>query len=325
MLGALDSNHKIREESLQHLKALEKNPGYANNLIELYHQGNEYLQLICLLVLKASISRNWLVKNRFPDSEKENIKDFLLSNLQKSEKSNSITIEAISTINKYEYLDSWKTLFSHLIQFSEHKDYLKLLHSIVKIQLKKGSSRGKNSIKDLYTEIKQGLLSIWENNSEVLLDKIIIKFFSVVGTSNDIEILVFRSKKYMNSPNSQYLTKNIHKGIYSLLIKSHLLFSNFVPQLYEIYFFLIKFLNPRVIVEADTLGFVFLSMKELFQKFPEFNSLVESQAWGLFNKTLETELEECWEIWKEGDFFHFFDSIDDSDSDAIHKFLEALF
>ena len=110
------------------------------------------------------------------------------------------------------------------------------------------------------------------------MDKIIIKFFSVVGTSNDIEILVFRSKKYMNSPNSQYLTKNIHKGIYSLLIKSHLVFSNFVPQLYEIYFFLIKFLNPRVIVEADTLGFVFLSMKELFQKFPEFNSLVESQA-----------------------------------------------
>jgi Importin, protein involved in nuclear import len=58
LLGALDSNHKIREESFQHLKALEKNPGYANNLIELYHQGNEYLQLICLLVLKASISRN---------------------------------------------------------------------------------------------------------------------------------------------------------------------------------------------------------------------------------------------------------------------------
>lgn len=331
LIGSLDPDSNVRQESYKVLQTAQKIPGFATSLIELSNTQDLNLKLLSLIMLKNTISKYWAHKNKFSDEDKNHTKAFLLNNLEGTEKMSEMAIESIRLINKYDYIDTWSTLerYLHQIQFNS-KTYFKLLYIVLKTQLSKGSIRAKNTVKSLHEALYKTLYGHWSdcyatmNKFNILLDKIMTKFISSNGTSKDVEAIISRTENYIITPAYELNSKVILKCLLGLILKSQALLQDFIPKLIQIYLTIIRLLKPSSIIAKDILDYVFLGFKEILKKFPESKGLIENQAGDLMNKTLCTELDERWQLWNQGNFENFLESTDETDEDSTRKFQEVL-
>lgn len=323
-VGSLSGDHVVRENAYNHLKNCEKLPGFAMELIKVYKNSTDDARTLSLIMLKNTVNRSWIVKDRLTDGNKEEIKAFLLENLQTTGKCKNLVMEAIWVINKYEYIDTWKNLETYFTIVQNTSDFFQLLHSVIKIQLKKGSVRAKNSIKLLYSKISEILNLHLNSIGPTYLEKAMIKFISLSGTSADISFLLKRLEIYLEQEVYQSYANILLKGLCSFVIKIPGIIKEYIPILLNTYLKILHFLKPTSETNKITLDLVFLGMREILLKFPEFHYILTEKSELLLKKTLETELDERWEMWNNGDFSSFLENTSETDDETTRKFQESL-
>ena len=322
--GSLSNDPAVRDQAYQNFKIYEKTETFISDILRVSSTSAQDMKILSLIMLKNTINKSWIVKTRISDDDKVNIKDFLITNLETTGKGKELIIEAITIICKYEYLDTWNGLESYLCTVKQTTDYYKLLHSVIKTQLKKGSVRAKNNIKDLYQKIIPFLTLYLQLNDQIYLEKSIIKLISVMGSKSDIEYLLQRLNLYLITEGYHSYATVLLKGISLLIPKIPITLKDFIPEIYTIYLKVLHFVKPTTELNKSTLKYVFLGMKQALLKFPEFNSLLEDKSSLLLAKTFEIEIDERWELWNSGDFCGFLENTSESEDEEIRRFQESL-
>lgn len=323
LLGALEADIKLRKDCTECLEKCSKESGFIITLIEKYPGMNESAQFMSMIFIKNLIMKYWLKKNRISDTNKDQVKQFLLVLLPLEDKKSKLVVEAVAMVNKYDFLDSWPGLLNYLAAVQHTELYLQILHRVLKIQLLKGSTRCKNTVAELSKTIFPIIIQLWTSYSEVVLEKIVTKLTLVAYTQELFEHILSRVKSYITSDNFK-LAKTLLKGIHTLIMKIPSLLAPVATILMEFYMQICKNYSNSAEQRKELLSYVFLSIKDMLVKFPQVAYIVKPNCENLLNKTLETELDERWELWNNGDYSNFLDSTEEVEEDNVRKLQEAL-
>lgn len=323
LLGALSQDKATREASNSFLQASEKLPGFSLQMLQLFTNSDSQLKVLSIISLKNCIQKYWPNTQRIPFADKSKIKDFLVTHIETDESLSKFISESIIAINKYEFLDTWPELLSYLLLFKTSCLYLHLLHSIIKTQLRKGSSRCRNNLKDLFNSMFGALHSTWTATENLYLDKIIMKALLVQYDSVLCSQVINRANLYYSNTEAHKLGKVVAKGLNSLIIRNPEGFSSSVHGCILLFIKTTQEFKPNLQLNKEILDYSFQGLREILIKFPE-QGTIEPYAEFLLEKTLETELDERWESWNQGDYQSFLQNTEETESDCVRKLQETL-
>ena len=325
LLGALSSDTSIRTKSNQFLHESEKLPGFCTKLIETFEIGTEQVCVLSLISLKNCVQKYWSNQKRIPQDEKEKIKSFFIVNVEISENLRKFLYEGIIAINKYEYLENWKGLIDYLSLFKPNESYLFLLHSIIKVQLRKASSRCRTSLKTMFITLSQYLIKYWRQTQDIFSTKIVIKSL-VFNYSEDLcSDILAQANLQITSNLSLNLTKTIIKGLNYLINQSSSILAPLLQPFLNLYLEISLSPIQQNQIYRETIELCFTGLQELISKFPLVASFVEPFAERLLDKSLKIDQASSIEystVCDEGDLENFLLNIEESE--AIRGFQLSL-
>lgn len=323
LLDALSQDKATREASNSFLQSSEKLPGFSIKMIEIFSNSNAQLQVLSLISLKNCIYKYWPNSQRIPNDDKTQIKNFLVTHIESQEFISKFITESIVSINKFEYLDTWPELGEYLVKFNNSEKYLKLLHSVIKAQLRKGSARCRNNLKDLLNFVFNCLYSSWTVSENLYLDKIIMKSLLIQFDSFICSQVISRASSYYSDPEKLKHGKIVTKGLNSLILKNNEAFSRNIKECVGLFIKTTQQFKGTSLLNKEILDFTFQGLRDILVKFDE-RDLIDPFAESLLEKTLETELDERWESWNQGDYQFFLQNTEEVETDSVRKFQETL-
>jgi hypothetical protein len=319
LLGALSSDQQIREESNKFLQNSEKFQGFCLKMIETFNISSNQGKILSLISLKNCIQKHWNNTKRIPLDEKEKVKIFLVQSLYGQNDYKKFIAEAVISINKHDFLDTWGDLTRFFAVFHQDEFYLSLFHAVVKVQLKKGSSRCKANLKSTFKEIEGDLVENWRNFQDVFTSKLMMK--SLIFSESVPYLAEVLSRCYdCLSREDEKLVKIYIKGLNQVIFRCPQAIFTLLNGLVQL--FLQVLLRPGISqVFQDTSELVFTALTELMSKQVQSLPLLEPHLDALLNKSLTFEVLE-WDLWSSGDRESLLMSLEDSE--VIHSFQERL-
>jgi Importin-beta N-terminal domain len=211
LVNALHPDKFVRASAEEYLRGLEGTSGFVWGLFEIYLKNcNENLRLVCLILARSAIARQWYVpdtaNNPSPvsDSEKNQIKEFLMNKLFFNRDSNQKHLEyfilCIEAITKYSFYEQWPTLQSYLTSNLENLDEigLKVLTTVVKTQIRRRIKY--KQFKDWAQQIYPVLKRLWVHKNTLEIEKILFKCLTVLQDKEMISLLISKLKSLLACP-----------------------------------------------------------------------------------------------------------------------------
>lgn len=342
---SLSPDQAVRGAALQRLMEEEKVPGFFPLLLGIYERSDvPTVRLQAVLLLKNSIDRKWNTilhssgaKSAISAEDKQTTKDVLLRHVlnEPTEQLSSQLIVAITHIAKHDFPEKWWDLANMLLDSLTNPVpiVLKLLHSVLKVQLSKRLPGHKASMAKVATAFAPILGRLWTQSTDLMVEKLLL-LVVCFQPCRETFLNVLQRPDW-----SLARRKHVTKAIRSLLACAPSLFEDQDTISSALRFVLSAFEtdpDPNLIEQAaDCLSAMLLAWKlgetSSSPASTTLSLILEAQHNGvtqlelLLKRLLDVmAAEDRWQLWRAQEYEQFFNE-DDGEESHIHKLLETLF